>query len=318
MPPNDLPRLYDSTSAESTASSNPAVLHTRAELQNAIDHARAARKRIGVVPTMGALHAGHVSLVEAACQECDFVIVTIFVNPTQFGPQEDFQKYPRTLAADMAQVAAWPVDVIYAPRDEEVYPTGFATFVEPAGAALPLEGERRPGHFRGVTTVVLKLFQQTQPDVAYFGQKDYQQTCVVRQMVRDFDLPVRIQVCPTVREDDGLALSSRNVYLSAQERQQALVLSRSLLLAIELVSAGEKSTGNILAKLQTLYDAEPSIKVEYLTIVDPETLGAVTEVTTRVVALVAARVGATRLIDNAIIEPSSPARPSTGGKRGAP
>jgi pantoate--beta-alanine ligase len=323
MTPNELPRLYDSTSAEAATETGPVVVHTRAELQQAIDRARAARRKIGVVPTMGALHAGHVSLVETACQDCDFVIVTIFVNPTQFGPQEDFQKYPRTLAADLAQLAPWPVDVVYAPRDEEVYPSGYATFVEAAGAALPLEGERRPGHFRGVATVVLKLFQQTQADVAYFGQKDYQQTCVVRQMARDFDLPVRIQVCPTVREADGLALSSRNVYLSDQERRQALVLSRSLRLATELVAAGEKSTAVILKKLQALYDAEPSIKLEYLTIVDPETLVAATEISARVVALVAARVGATRLIDNVIIdpvviEPNSPARPVGGGKRGAP
>ncbi|MBL9124411.1 MAG: pantoate--beta-alanine ligase, partial [Planctomycetaceae bacterium] len=151
----------------------PAVIRTRAELRAAVARARAAGQRIGVVPTMGALHAGHVSLVEAAARDCGFIVVTIFVNPTQFGPKEDFQKYPRDLTADLAQLRPWPVDVVYAPADSEMYPAGYATFVEVAGAALPLEGERRPGHFRGVATVVLKLFEQVQPDVAYFGQKDY-------------------------------------------------------------------------------------------------------------------------------------------------
>lgn len=321
MSPNKLSR-HDASAAAQATTPGPLIVHTRAEMRQQVDLARAAGKTIGVVPTMGALHAGHVSLVEAACRDCQFVIVTIFVNPTQFGPQEDFQKYPRTLAADVDKLAPWPVDVVYAPGVEEVYPPGYATFVEPAGAALPLEGERRPGHFRGVATVVLKLFQQTGADVAYFGQKDYQQTCVVRQMVRDLDLPVRIEICPTVREADGLALSSRNVYLSEKERQQALTLSRSLRKAAELVAAGEKSTAAILAKLQPLYDAEPSIKLEYLTIVDPITLGPVAEVSSSVVALVAARVGTTRLIDNVIIEPaaaelSSQARLPAGGKHGA-
>jgi len=279
------------------------VIRTRAELRAAVAHARAAGQRIGVVPTMGALHAGHVSLVEAATRDCGFIVVTIFVNPTQFGPQEDFQKYPRDLSADLAQLRPWPVDVVYAPTDSEMYPSGYATFVEVAGAALPLEGERRPGHFRGVATVVLKLFEQVQPDVAYFGQKDYQQTCVVRQLVRDFDLPVRIEVCPTVREEDGLALSSRNVYLSPEERRQALVLSRSLRQARQLIEAGERSTATILAQLEPLYQAELAVQLEYLTIVDPLTLAAVAQITGPVVALVAARVGTTRLIDNMLIDP---------------
>lgn len=272
---------------------------------------------------MGALHAGHVSLVEAAARDCGFIVVTIFVNPTQFGPQEDFQKYPRDLTADLAQLRPWPVDVVYAPADSEMYPAGYATFVEVAGAALPLEGERRPGHFRGVATVVLKLFEQVQPDVAYFGQKDYQQTCVVRQLVRDFDLPVQIEVCPTVREADGLALSSRNVYLSPDERRQALVLSRSLRQARQLVAGGERSAARILAQLEPLYQAESAVQLEYLTIVDPLTLAPVDPIAGPVVALVAARVGTTRLIDNLVIDPLEvTGSPGAGealplGKRGA-
>jgi pantoate--beta-alanine ligase len=276
-------------------------LHTRGELRTVVQQARAAGRTIGVVPTMGALHAGHASLVEAACRECDFVIVTVFVNPTQFGPNEDFQKYPRTLDADIELLADLPVDVIYAPAASEMYPNGFATFVEVGGSALPLEGAKRPDHFRGVATVVLKLFAQTSADVAYFGQKDFQQTRVVRQMVRDFDLPVRIQVCPTVREPDGLALSSRNAYLAATDRSDALVLSRSLKLARELIYDGERSSTAILARLHALYEAVPGVKLDYLVIADPETLAVVDDVRGSVVVAVAARVGVTRLIDNELI-----------------
>lgn len=300
------------------APSSPLLVHTRRELQLAVRAAHAAGKTIGVVPTMGALHTGHASLVAAACDECDFVVVTIFVNPTQFGPREDFQKYPRTLAGDVALLAPWPVDVVYAPQDEEIYPAGYATYVEVAGAALPLEGARRPGHFRGVATVVLKLFQQTVADVAYFGQKDYQQTCVVRQMVRDLDLSVRIRVCPTVREPDGLALSSRNAYLSAEQRVQALVLSRSLKLARQLVHGGEHSAAEILARLHQECATEPAVELDYLAIVDPETLADVAEIRGRVVVAVAARVGATRLIDNEIIDTNSSTTTDTDGKRGTP
>jgi pantoate--beta-alanine ligase len=254
---------------------------------------------------MGALHAGHVSLVAAACDRCDFVVVTIFVNPTQFGPNEDFDQYPRTLAADLELLDPWPVDIVYAPPNEEIYPPGFATHVEVKGAAESLEGARRPGHFRGVATVVLKLLQQTEADVVFFGQKDYQQTRVVSQMVRDFDLPVRIEVCPTVRETDGLAMSSRNTYLSAAERQQALVLSRSLKLARELIIEGERSAGAILSKLRSVFATQPSVELDYLVIVDPQTLDEVAEIRNVVVVAVAARVGKVRLIDNAIIDPAA-------------
>lgn len=306
-----------SSSQSSSAEAGPAAIrqshqallaNTRAELQSAVRSARAAGKTIGVVPTMGALHAGHLSLVAAACRECDFVIVTIFVNPTQFGPREDFQKYPRALARDLELLESWPVDVVYAPHDEEMYPRGFATYVEAGGVALPFEGERRPGHFRGVATVVLKLFQQTEADAAYFGQKDYQQTCVVRQMVRDFDLPVRIEICPTVREPDGLAMSSRNAYLSPDQRRQALVLSRSLQLARELIRAGERSAAAVLARLHPLFAAQPEVQPEYLVIADAETLEQIEELSGKVVVAVAARVGKARLIDNEIIEIAAASR----------
>ncbi len=210
--------MTTSTSPTITA---PRLLTRRDELREAVRAARRAGRTIGLVPTMGALHAGHVSLVEASCNECDFTIVTIFVNPLQFAPHEDFQRYPRTLEADLQSLAALPVDVVFAPTSaDEVFPPGQSTFVEVHGVAEPLEGERRPGHFRGVATVVLKLFNMSEPDVAFFGAKDYQQVAVVRQMVRDFNLPIDVRVQPTVRDADGLALSSRNRYLSADERRQ--------------------------------------------------------------------------------------------------
>jgi pantoate--beta-alanine ligase len=250
---------------------------------------------------MGALHEGHVSLVQAACRECDFVVVSIFVNPTQFGPHEDFDKYPRTLAADLQALSTCRVGLVYAPPKNEIYPPGFATYVEPAGVALNWEGQRRPGHFRGVATVVLKLFEQVAPDVAYFGRKDYQQTLVVRQMVRDLDLPVRVVVCPTVRESDGLALSSRNRYLSADERREALVLSRSLRLAAELVDAGERDARVILERMRALWAQQPLVTEDYIAIVDPDTMIPVERVEHPTVVAVAARVGTTRLIDNDVI-----------------
>ena len=217
----------------------PRVVSSRVELRAALIAARREGKSIGLVPTMGALHAGHVSLVEASAARCDFTVVTIFVNPTQFAPNEDFRKYPRTLESDLAALAGHGVDLVFTPPTDEIYRPGHATYVEPSGPALPLEGRCRPGHFRGVATIVLKLFNLVQPDVACFGRKDYQQSLVVRRMVDDFDLPIEICVCPIVREADGLALSSRNVYLDAEARRRALVLSRSLRLADELVEAGQ-------------------------------------------------------------------------------
>jgi pantoate--beta-alanine ligase len=280
---------------------SPRVVTTVAELRPLLAAQRAAGKSIGLVPTMGALHVGHLSLVEASRRQCGFTVVTIFVNPTQFGPGEDFQKYPRMLEADLAALAGCGTDLIFAPATDEVYRPGHATFVEMQGVALPLEGQRRPGHFRGVATVVLKLFNMVQPDAAFFGQKDYQQTRVIRQMVDDFDLRIRIEVCPIVREADGLAMSSRNVYLNATQRRQALVLSRSLSLAEELAAAGEQDAEFILARMQEEFVAEPEVRIDYIALVDPETLLDVKKIDAGTLAAIAAFVGTTRLIDNRLI-----------------
>lgn len=247
---------------------------------------------------MGALHAGHLSLVEASRHEQGFTVVSIFVNPTQFGPGEDFERYPRPLADDLARLAAQGVDLVFAPPTTEIYPPGSATLVDVGSVAEPLEGRFRPGHFRGVATVVLKLFVLIAPDAAYFGRKDYQQTLVVRRLAADFVLPLAIRVCPTVREPDGLALSSRNVYLSPAEREQALTLSQSLRLAKDLVRQGERDAARVLARIRELFAAQPEIHVDYLVLADGETLADVSHIDRRTVALVAARVGKTRLIDN--------------------
>lgn len=280
-------------------SETPAIISLPAELRTAVAHARRAGKRVGVVPTMGALHAGHLSLVEACCRECDYRIVTIFVNPTQFGPGEDFQKYPRTLEADLELLSSQPVDLVFLPSVETMYPRGSATFIDVGPVAEPWEGTHRPGHFRGVATIVLKLFNLTAPDVAYFGQKDFQQSLVVRQMVRDLNVPAEIRVCPTVREPDGLALSSRNAYLSPSERKQALVLSRSLRLAESLAARGERNAETILQYMLEVLSSEAGVALQYATIADPQTLAPVATIERPAIALLAAKVGATRLIDNA-------------------
>jgi pantoate--beta-alanine ligase len=259
---------------------------------------------------MGALHAGHLSLVQRCCQESGFTVVSIFVNPTQFGPNEDFARYPRDLEADLRALAAYPVDLVFAPSVEEMYPVGVQalacqragmTAVDVGPLAERWEGACRPGHFRGVATVVLKLFNMVQPDVAYFGQKDYQQTVVVRRMVGDLDLPVEIRVCPTVREADGLARSSRNVYLSPEERLRALALSRGLRRAEELVRGGQRDAAAVRQAVADVLAGNASI--DYVAVVDPETLEEVRQINGRTLVAVAARVGTTRLIDNVIIAP---------------
>ncbi|MCE9606606.1 MAG: pantoate--beta-alanine ligase [Planctomycetia bacterium] len=283
----------------------PRIVHDVADLRRAVQEARAAGRSIGLVPTMGALHPGHVSLVDESARTCGFTIVTIFVNPTQFGPKEDFSKYPRTLEADVALVSAHGADLIFAPATEVVYPPGHATFVEMHGITEPLEGECRPGHFRGVATVVLKLFNMAAPDVAFFGRKDFQQTLVIKQLVRDFDLPIEIRVCPTLREADGLAMSSRNIYLSNEERQQALSLSRALRKAEQIAKAGERDVWKIRDVLQTELAATPAIRVQYAVVADAETLREPATLDRPCVALIAAFVGKTRLIDNCLFEPSA-------------
>lgn len=282
----------------------PQIVRTVAEVRRAIAAARQAGKRIGLVPTMGALHAGHVSLVEASAAACGYTVVTLFVNPTQFGPKEDFSKYPRTFEADVAAVGRVGADLVFAPENAEVYPPGFATFVEVGGVAEPLEGECRPGHYRGVATVVLKLFQMVGADVAYFGQKDYQQTRVVRQMVRDFNLPIQIEICPTIREPDGLALSSRNVYLSASERRSALVISRALRKVEQSVAAGERDVWKLRDDLHTELASVPEVRVQYAVVADAETLHEPAILDRPCVALIAAHVGTTRLIDNVLLAPA--------------
>jgi pantoate--beta-alanine ligase len=248
---------------------------------------------IGLVPTMGALHAGHLSLVELACRENDRVAVSIFVNPIQFGPGEDFERYPRDPERDAQLLASAGVDAIYRPTVEAMYPAGSSTRIHVAGVSEPLEGQARPGHFDGVATVVAKLFTAVEPDRAYFGQKDAQQVAVVKRMARDLDLRVEIRVGPTVREPDGLALSSRNAYLNPEERKAAVSLSSALRLAADAHSRGERQPERLRQILRERLDTEPLAQVEYAELVDPQTF-----TTPGSVAVLAVRIGRTRLIDN--------------------
>lgn len=273
------------------------------ELRAAIARARASGLTVGLVPTMGALHAGHLSLVDASLRECDHTVVTIFVNPTQFGPHEDFATYPRTLEEDLAALAARGVHTVFTPAAEEMYRPGHTTFVEMQGVATPLEGQRRPGHFRGVATIVLKLFHLVLPDRAYFGQKDYQQSLVVRRMVADLNLNVEIRLCPIVRDTDGLALSSRNRYLNPSERKQALILHRALEHVTQRVAAGERNCRTLLNEVESLFSAAPGVRLDYVSIADPETLAPLERLEGPAVCALAAYVGSTRLIDNTLLAP---------------
>lgn len=283
---------------EGDTARRPTLVTTAAELRAAVQAARAAGQRIGLVPTMGALHAGHLSLARASQAECGYTVVTVFVNPTQFGPHEDFQKYPRTLEADLDALAPTGAEVVFAPSAAAMYPSGFSTAVEPPRVAERWEGACRPGHFRGVATVCLKLFNLAQADVAFFGHKDYQQTLVIRHLVRDLDLPLAIRVCPTVREADGLAMSSRNRYLSADQRGPAGALWRSLERAATLVAAGERRADVVQQQMRDVLTAAGVTHIDYVALADAETLEPLTRLQGAVVALVAAVVGQTRLIDN--------------------
>ena len=283
--------------------SHPKLAATLAQLRRTLEAVRRQGKRVGLVPTMGALHEGHLSLVRASKAECDYTVVTIYVNPTQFGPGEDLDQYPRTLQSDLDALAGCGVDLAFAPVNEEVYRTGHSTWVEPGSAAEPLEGRCRPGHFRGVATVVLKLLNMVGAQVAYFGQKDYQQALVIRQMVRDLDLAVEIRVCPIVREPDGLALSSRNAYLSPDARRRALVLSKSLQLARELVEQGELSASRITRQMREVIVTAGEAEIDYIALVDPDSLEPVDRLTTRTLAALAVKIENTRLIDNCFLEP---------------
>lgn len=261
----------------------------------------AGQHPIGLVPTMGALHAGHASLIRAARARCQHVAVTIFVNPTQFGPNEDFSRYPRTFVADCALAEAEGADAIFAPAVEEIYPPGAATFVQVAGLEDRLDGRSRPGHFRGVATVVAKLFIASEADLAFFGQKDAAQVSVLRRMVIDLRLATEIVVCPIVRDADGLALSSRNAYLSAAEREQALTLSRAVRCAAKLAAEGERRASVLIEAAHQIFVSEAAVRVDYIALVDWATLEAVETAAPGSLFAVAASVGTTRLIDNVIL-----------------
>jgi pantoate--beta-alanine ligase len=258
--------------------------------------------RVGLVPTMGYLHEGHLSLVRRAREECEHVAVSIFVNPTQFGPQEDLASYPRNLERDLSLLEPLGVDLVWVPSSEIMYPPGYQTWVEVEKITRPLEGAMRPGHFRGVATVVAKLFNAVQPHRAYFGQKDAQQAAVIRQMVRDLSYPIEIVVCPIVREADGLAMSSRNVYLTPEQRRAATVLYRSLVAAKEAYEQGERNAEKLRARVQEVLAAEALAKVQYVSCADPDTLEELETVTGKALLSMAVFVGQTRLIDNMILE----------------
>lgn len=279
------------------------ILRTVAELRNwSRSHRVKAGSSIGLVPTMGALHAGHASLLKAARASCSHVAVSIFVNPTQFGPNEDFSRYPRTFEADCALAQSEGADVIFAPSVEELYPAGAATLVEVEGLGNRLDGASRPGHFRGVATVVAKLLIAAEPDRAFFGQKDAAQVAVIRRMVADLRIATEIVVCPIVRDPDGLALSSRNAYLNPAERSRALALSRAIRKVVEMTTAGERHSATLIEAVSAILTAEPAIRIDYIALVDPSTLDPVEVATPGTLFAIAANVGPTRLIDNTILE----------------
>jgi pantoate--beta-alanine ligase len=277
------------------------IISSAAEITALSNEARRAGKRIGFVPTMGALHPGHLSLVRAARAQSDVVVVSIFVNPAQFGPTEDFAKYPRSPEADSAMLAAEGCDYLFHPSVEEMYPRDAGTWVTVEGLSEKLDGRSRPGHFRGVTTVVAKLFNIVTPDFAFFGQKDAAQVAIVTKMTRDLNFGVQIVVCPIVREPDGLAMSSRNAYLDATQRKQATVLSRSLMRVQSLVNQGEKDSARLIAAARQVMAEEPPVKLDYFEIVSATTLEPVADISRGALVAVAAFVGTTRLIDNLLL-----------------
>lgn len=274
------------------------VIHSPLEIYSLIDFERREHRRVGLVPTMGALHEGHLSLVTRAKQDCDVAVATIFVNPTQFGPNEDFSKYPRTLESDLEKLATVGCDYVFVPAADEIYRPGHSTYIDPPHVASQWEGAIRPGHFRGVTTIVLKLFMMVPAHIAFFGRKDYQQVAVIRGMVEDLNLPIRIETCETIRESDGLAMSSRNRYLTADERLKALSLWRALSTAKEMISNGERDASKIESAMNEVLLAAPVDKIDYAKIVHADTLEPLSQIDSPAVAIIAARLGSTRLIDN--------------------
>src|SRR5262249_20517107 len=277
------------------------ILTSAAEVTAVSKEAHRAGKRVGFVPTMGALHEGHLSLVRTARAQADVVIASVFVNPTQFGPNEDFSKYPRNPERDAAMLAAEKSDYVFLPAVEEMYPPGATSWVTVEGLSDKLDGGSRPGHFRGVTTIVAKLFNIVQPDLAFFGQKDAAQVAIVRKMVRDLSFDVAIVVCPIVREPDGLALSSRNAYLTADQRNQATVLYRSLMRSQALADQGERDSSRLAQAATQVLAEVPSVRLDYFEIVGPDTLDPVSDISGGALIAVAAYVGDTRLVDNILL-----------------
>lgn len=274
----------------------------------ACQEVRRAGKRLGLVPTMGALHAGHLSLVRAARSQCDVVAVSIFVNPLQFGPKEDFSRYPRDLEKDRALLNQERVDLVFAPSAEEMYGRDRSSYVTVEALSERLCGRSRPGHFRGVTTVVAKLFHIVEPDIAFFGQKDAAQAAIIRQMVRDLNFDIQVVVAPIVREPDGVAMSSRNAYLTPEQRKQAAVLYRALMRVQTLSDRGERRAAELIRTGEELIREEPGVKLEYLEIVSPDTLEPVADVSHGALVAVAALIGSTRLIDNVLLTGSGQAQ----------
>ncbi len=278
------------------------VIETVADLKAVIRMQKKTGKSIGLVPTMGYLHEGHISLVKTSIHDNDFTIISVFVNPTQFGPNEDYSNYPRSIEKDSRMAAAAGADIIFAPSAKEMYPEGYSTFVNVEGITEIMCGKSRPGHFRGVATVVLKLLNIVEPDNAYFGQKDAQQVAVIKRMTKDLNMNSKIIVCPIVREQDGLALSSRNLYLNSEERKAALVLSKSLFEVENQIKNGERSKEKIIETIKRSISEEKLANIDYVTIVDADTLNEISRIDRKVLIALAVKIGGTRLIDNVIVE----------------
>jgi pantoate--beta-alanine ligase len=282
-------------------------ISSKSEMRSAIAEARRDGKTVGLVPTMGALHAGHLSLVHAACERCDIVVISIFVNPTQFGAGEDFERYPRHVEGDIEMLAAEGVELVFTPGADEMYGSGALVTVDPGPLAVHWESEARPGHFVGVATIVTKLFAIVRPDLAFFGEKDYQQLAIIKRLAADLDLGVGVVGCPTVRDADGLALSSRNAFLSAEDRDHALALSEALEAAAHAAAWGERDTEALVIRMREAAGAKApgALTLDYAAVVDPETLEPVAHLDAPARAIIAGRVGSTRLIDNCVLVPSA-------------
>jgi pantoate--beta-alanine ligase len=278
------------------------VAKTIESVRSLVKTVRSEGKKVGLVPTMGALHIGHISLIEAAARDCDHVAVSIFVNPTQFGPDEDFEKYPRPLEADLKICRRAGVDVVFAPAADVIYPGENLTWVSVEKLTEPMCGRSRPGHFRGVTTICAKLFNIVTPDAAYFGQKDAQQAIVIRRMVADLNMPLEIVICPTIREASGLAVSSRNQYLSAQQKKDAAKIYQSLQECRRMIETGTTETQRIVARMQEILQQVPSMEIEYISIVDAETLESIEQIAGKILVAVAVKLGPARLIDNIMVD----------------